>query len=215
MKTGKKYQIIIAVVLGVVVVTAGLYLWRLSTIKKEEPKPSPYDHRLQFEDMVINGATIRIARLEGALSRSPDNLPVDLLKIYSYDAQAGIGIIGWCLAVPDDCTLSKKLDITADVLMKYAFSRGSIVIMAIAQRGDRKIAVVDLRETDDYPNPWRGFYFQGSTGGMATTYILTNTFLQPHYSGAWIDGVEFLYEGAPIQRDEWDHISLHGTIYRK
>lgn len=215
MKTGKKYQIIIAVVLGVVVVTAGLYLWRLSAMKKEKPEPPPYDHRLQFEDLVINGATIRIARLDDALSRSPDKLPVELLKIYSYDAQADIGTIGWCLAVDDDYTLSKKLDITADVLMKYAFSRGSIAITAIAQRGDRKIAIVDLRETKDQPNAWRGLYFQGSTGGGATTFILTNTFLQPHYSGTWIDGVEFVYEGTPIRADEWDHIRLHGTIYRK
>jgi len=214
MKSNKKFHIIIAVVLTALVVAAAVYLWRISAMKRMKSEQLLYDQELQFKDVVINNVKIRIARIEDALSGSPDKLPADLLKIYSYNAQADIGTVGFCLVAPNDYTLTQKLGLAADVLMKYAFGKGLIEIKRIEQRGDKKIAVVDLRETKDYPDAWKGQYFQGSTGGTATTFILSNTFLQPDYTGAWIDGVEFLYEGKAINANEWDHIFLHGTKYR-
>lgn len=90
--------------------------------------------------------------------------------------------------------------------------------MRIENRNNKKIAIIDLREKNHpYPHgySWRGIYFQGSSGGGSTTVTLIKTFLQENYKGEWIDGVEFYYEGKPIVENEWAHIFLSGTIYRK
>ena len=62
---------------------------------------------------------------------------------------------------------------------------------------------------------WRYLYFQGSTGGQFTSYSLRMTFLQPGYSGEWIDAVRFYYEGQPIREGDWTHLSLSGVINRR
>lgn len=215
MKLNNKFIVVIAVVITAVVVGSAMYLWHISVIEKMKPEQQIRDQLSQAKDVIIKDLKVHIARLEDQLSRSPDKLPADLLKIYSYGAGDKIRTVGFCLAVPNNYTIAQKLDLVAEVLMKHEFRKGLIEVKRIEQREGKKVAIVDLRETKDCPYAWKGLYFQGSSGGMATTSILSNTFLQPDYSGAWPDGVVFLYEGEAIKANEWDHIFLHGTKYRE
>ena len=204
--------IIVAIVLAAAVGLALLYLWHASVVKKT--RAEAYEEIGIAKDRVIAGLKTRIVMLEAAHARAPERLPAELVKVYVYDGQADIGTVGFCLVLPANYTVAQKLDLAAGVLMEYHFPKGRIEVARIESRGDQEIAVVDLRETPDCPIAWKGYYFQGSSGGAATSFILSNTFLQPHYSGTWVDGVEFLYEGAPIRAGEWDHIRLHGTMLR-
>lgn len=213
--TRARSLIIVALVLAVAIGLVLLCLWHVSAAKRTRAELEAYEDLGVAKDMVIAGLKSRIFTLEGIITQSADRLPAELLKIYAHDAQADIGTVSFCIATHGDYTLAQKLDLAAAMLMKYQFPKGRIEVARIEARADQKIAVVDLRETRDCPIAWKGYYFQGSSGGGATTSMLTNTFLQPHYSGTWVDGVEFLYEGAPIKGGEWDHIRLHGTMLRK
>ena len=88
-------------------------------------------------------------------------------------------------------------------------------ILRIENRADKRIAIIEINERHTpYGPTWKGNFFQGSSGGQATTVTLVKTFLQEDYKSEWIDGIEFYYEGKPISRD-WDHVSLHSTKYRR
>ena len=53
-------------------------------------------------------------------------------------------------------------------------------------------------------------FFQGSTGGQTTFYMLTATFMQPHLAQPLLDGLVILYNGK--QMAELDHINLSGIL---
>lgn len=76
----------------------------------------------------------------------------------------------------------------------------------------------ELLEFDDrcFLTRWDTGYFQGSTGGAMTASILTETFLQPEYTGSWVDGVKFLYEGIPIDSElgQFQHLGIYGVETR-
>lgn len=139
----------------------------------------------------------------------------DLCKVYGADKEARHEEIHFYVAVPKRLPLLEKLKVLAYRLSSHEFGGHPISVLRIENREDRRIAVIELKELDS-PRAftWRGGYFQGSTGGHFTTLTLTKTFLQEDYEGEWIDGVEFYYEGEPIS-DDWDHIFLSGTIYRR
>ncbi len=211
MKLNRYLHIVVAVVVTALIVGSLMYLRYTSDIKS---KQHLLEQRIASKDAMIDDLKIRIARLEEALLTKPAKLPDDLLKVYKIDAISDTKGVDFCVAVPVHYTLIEKLKLISGLLNKYRFPRGLIELKKIEQRSSKKIAVIELKETEKYPTAWRGLYFQGSCGGSATTYILTNTFLQPDYTGKWIDGVEFWYDGKPIT-DDWDHIFLHGTMYRK
>jgi hypothetical protein len=219
MKLDRRVQIIIAVVLTALVVGVAFYLWHISVVrsavKRLQDEQQVHDRSTAWKDAHIKDLRTQIKNLEDKLAGSVADLPASLLKVYSYNAVTDVRTVGFCLEVPDNYTLAQKVDAVAAVLMEYSFARGTIELKRIEQRQGKNVAVVDLRETKAFPGAWKGGYFQGSSGGMSTTYILTNSFLQPDYSGTWVDGVQFLYEGDAINPNEWDHIRLDGTIYRK
>lgn len=207
-----KLQKIVGVVIITALVVAGvMYVWHLSVVRSAKQEQQDIDEEY---GKLVQSLNDRIDRLKDALLEPKDKLPGDLLRIYTYNVHADLEGVGFCLAIPGHYSLTKKLKLAVDVLMKYKFKGGVIELTRIEQQADKKIAIVELRETKEDPWTWKGGYFQGSSGGHATTYILVNTFLQPDYVGKWIDGVEFYYEGKPISND-WDHIFLHGIKYRK
>jgi len=169
---------------------------------------------LKSKDRINEGLRKRISLLEEALLLQKDHLPGDLLRIYEYNSYADVDGIGFCLAVHEHYSLTEKVKLVVDVLRKYHFKKGIMKLKKIEQRSGKKIAIVELLETKKDPWAWKGQYFQGSCGGHGTTYTLVNTFLQPEYTGKWIDGVEFYYEGKPVSNN-WDHIALYGTKYRR
>lgn len=213
--------IVITVLITALVVGFGFLMWHRSVINKISERRQNFDKKYvdmfwssRSKDSEIKNLRLKIDRLEEALRGPVDKLPRNLLRVYCYNAMIDIEGVDFCVAAPMHTSLDKRMDLIADVLMKYHFKKGLIKVKKIEQRGDKKIAVVELLETKECPYAWKGQYFQGSSGGHVTTYALSNTFLQPEYTGEWIDGVEFWYEGEPIS-DDWDHIFLSGTKYRK
>lgn len=70
-----------------------------------------------------------------------------------------------------------------------------------------RIAVVNMVDTDSVA--MRSF-FQGSTGGQTTFYMLAATFMQPHLNPPLLDGLVVLYNGKILP--ELDHINLSGIL---
>lgn len=125
------------------------------------------------------------------------------------------------ISFPKDLELNEKLRKIGDKLSQYCFSGLPIELEYIKDIEGKKIAVVNLKESDINEGlnikdrigyTWSGNYFQGSTGGALTYVKLVETFLQRDYKGEWIDGVEFLYEGSRI---DFEHVEgLSEIIYR-
>jgi hypothetical protein len=219
MKLNRWFHIVIAVVVSALVVGVAFYLWYVSVVRsivqRLQEEQQIHDRSTAWKDVRIKDLRNQIKNLEDKLAGSVADLPASLLKVYSYNAVTDVRTVGFCLEVPDNYTLDQKVDAVAEVLMEYHFARGTIELKRIERRQSKNVAVVDLRETKAFPYAWKGGYFKGSSGGTSTTFILTNTFLQPDYNGTWVDGVQFLYEGDAINPNEWDHIRLDGTMYRK
>ncbi|MBA7637487.1 hypothetical protein ES703_45132 [subsurface metagenome] len=139
----------------------------------------------------------------------------EFFPIYGSDEKAMNLEINYYIRIPNNLPTEEKLRILADKLSRFIFKL-PIEVLRIEERKDKKIAVINLLENEvNSYFKWNSLYFQGSTGGFFTTMTLRKTFLQDSYKGNWIDGVEFYYEGEPILEEDWDHISLSGTIYRR
>ena len=70
-----------------------------------------------------------------------------------------------------------------------------------------RIAVVNMVDRDrDSMNS----FFQGSTGGMTTFYMLVATFMQTHLNPPLLDGLIILYNGKILSG--LDHINLEGIL---
>lgn len=85
----------------------------------------------------------------------------------------------------------------------------------------KAIATIDLKEKEENKGKfaenikgsnWLYGFFQGSTGGMITSTILTQNFLQKEYKGQWIDGVKFTCNGKSIDSQHAEELSK--IIYR-
>jgi hypothetical protein len=96
-----------------------------------------------------------------------------------------------------------------------SFGNNLIKVDSVVQRSGKRIAYIDLIETET-DNARRGWYqaFQGTTGGAESQHTLQKTFLQPEYAGDWIDAVQFCYNGVPFDQN-WDHIDLSGLKLRE
>lgn len=123
----------------------------------------------------------------------------------------GSEVVRFWIRVPDRLSLSGKLRLVSQTLEYVRFHPQHIEILRIERRGGKRVAVINLRDSNS-ENTWYGMYFQGSTGGGMTTIALTQTFLQKGYKGEWIDGVQFYLNGEPLV--DQDHTALGGTMYR-
>lgn len=141
-------------------------------------------------------------------------IPENFFKIQGVDPWDDKKIDDFYVTIPADLSLSEKITFLAQVVSKCRFDNLPINLLRMENRKGKSIAIIDLRESSESPRTWRGTYFQGSTGGHSTQVLLISTFLQEEHTGAWIDGVEFYYEGKPMTSN-WDHIFLEGVKYRK
>jgi hypothetical protein len=172
---------------------------------------------LKQGDYGSEAASLRdeLARFREMMEVLDSRVKGKLLKIYEYDVFHDRPGFGFYVATDKDASLRYKVQLIADILSSVYFRNNPINVLRIENRDGKEIAVVDLRESGiEGVYTWRGGFFQGSSGGQWTTYMLVNAFLQRDYNGEWIDGVVFYYEGKPIS-NEWDHIHLHGVIPRK
>jgi hypothetical protein len=116
-------------------------------------------------------------------------------------------------------TLQKKIEIILEQLSKRYFNNLSVEMNDIRLTGSLRILHIDLVENHAYQGPgslqpyeaWYDF-FQGSHGGQNTQIILTESLLQRHHQGDWIDALVVLYEGKEF--GDFDHIDLKRTIFR-
>ena len=93
---------------------------------------------------------------------------------------------------------SKLTRIHFEVLSIYEISTPSRTL---------RIAVVNMVDTDSVAI---SSFFQGSTGGQTTFYMLAATFMQPHLTPPLLDGLVLLYNGEILP--ELDHINLSGIL---
>lgn len=135
--------------------------------------------------------------------------------------QTTVTSVGRKIEIPASLDLSDKIKILLDSISFHYFNNLPIELAKIDNSDDGlKILFINLKESSDYNGPgsvepyksWYD-YFQGSSGGLNTTTILTRSILQKEYPGKWIDGVMFMYQGDSI--GIWDHINLNGLILRK
>ena len=76
----------------------------------------------------------------------------------------------------------------------------------MAQR-DYRLAVINM--IDPQLEALQNF-FQGSSGGLTTFYMLTATFLQPQRDPPLADGLILLYNGDEFPAT--DHVNLQGIV---
>lgn len=209
--TSAVWKLLAAIVITAILVGAGAYWWHRSAIR---------DLRKRLESQPTEYVSF---------------------TVYGADPYTWSATRDFSIAIPEGPLLAERLQILADALSKRRFGNLPIEVIRVEERDGKKIALVNLMETDWNRDllperkrlrnegkgeeadslsrkmqraSWQTLYFQGSTGGACTTIMLVETFLQRGYDGIWLDGVEFYYEGKPIS-DQWDHISLSGTKYRQ
>jgi len=164
------------------------------------------------------------------------------LKLYSADPDTLTARPDILIPVPESLSLTEKLELLARKLSSQKFRHLPIVVGEVREQDGKRIASIDLRETDwnrhifrmwdslhavgepqradsvfrkRRRSTWRVVFFQGTCGGTQTTRTLVHTFLQEDYQGEWIDAVEFFYEGEPMSEERFEHTNLYGTKFRK
>lgn len=138
-------------------------------------------------------------------------------RVYGLDSEAMFEEVNFYVRIPEHLPLKERVAFLADQISRNKYGSLPIEVLAITEQNGKRIARINLGENENSKPggaSWKGQYFQGSTGGGSTTLTLKKSFLQPDYTGEWIDGVEFYYEGKPILPGEWDHIDLHGVFFR-
>lgn len=128
--------------------------------------------------------------------------------------------------ISDSIDLKQKLTSIANVLSEGYFSNLPIEVFEIEKFNDKKIAVINLKESKENQGvespeklkgkTWATNYLQGSTGASITAVSLVETLLQREHKGDWIDGVRFLYNGGPCDASLFQHAAgLTQVNYRK
>jgi len=167
-----------------------------------------------LRDTIIGGPPQEDALPDSTASAEDDLNSGRFFRIYDLDAYTWKEEVSLFIRPPENLSLGKKLEFLAYYISYFKFGMNPIEILSIDESDGKRIAVINLKEPDEKGRrTWKGIYFQGSTGGGITQHILEYSFLQRDYEGEWIDGIEFYYEGKPIE--EWDHINLTGTILRE
>ena len=131
-----------------------------------------------------------------------------------------IPIVDRYIEVERSKSIIGKITSIADSLSYFYFNDLRILVGKIdSVKGQGSILNISLVENPGYNGPgslpmyfsWYD-YFQGSSGGQNTTFILEESILQKSYQGDWIDGVVFFYQGDSIGL--WDHLYLDGVLSR-
>jgi hypothetical protein len=118
-----------------------------------------------------------------------------------------------------DFTLTQKIELLLEQLSERYFNNLAIELKDVQIIGTVKTLRIDLVENPSYKGPgslhpyesWYDF-FQGSHGGQNTQIILTESLLQRHHQGDWIDALVVLYQGKVF--GDFDHIDLKRTFFR-
>ena len=116
--------------------------------------------------------------------------------------------------IPDSISLLYKIQMLADNISRIHFGRRPITVVEIENRNNKKIAIVNLNDHEGQSeDPTWNDIFQDPASGLPAIVTFSTSFLQEDYQGEWIDGVEFLYNGASFP-EELDNGLLSGTLMR-
>ena len=152
-------------------------------------------------------------------SKSKSNVyPIYSANVNTYDKEVHVGTY-----IAENLSLKSKFDAISKTISEVYFDKLPIEVIEITETNGKKIAVINLKESEENQKvtdisrfkgkSWASNYFQGSTGGTMTSICLIETFLQRDYKGQWIDGVKFLYNNKVIS---FDHVPSLGEVsYRK
>lgn len=161
---------------------------------------------------------LRIDLIKESSLRNKDNMyPIYTADNYTYEK-----MIDAYIYMPKETALKKKLETLAKVMSEVYFDNLPIQIVRIEEIDNKKVALVNLKESaknqgiTDYEKlvgkTWTTHYMQGSAGGTITETQLIETMLQREYKGQWIDGVKFLYNNGVC---DYEHApSLKEINYR-
>lgn len=200
--------LVAAVMLGAVIVGGSLVLgrrWGIGEIGAED-RPSPRREPAQLS--LVAGSP---EKPTPAPAPTPKK---DFLPVYGMDSAVNQMEVNFHVAVPRYASREDKLKKLAERVSRFRFDNHPVEVKDVVSQDGRRVAIIDLREPNWDGYGWRTGYFQGSAGARATRTTLTRTFAQPNYSGNWVDGVKFLYEGEPIREGDWSHLNLSGTFWR-
>lgn len=136
----------------------------------------------------------------------------DLMHLYTADIDTYESKVFMKVAIPKNATKEEKFKWIMEKLGHYHFNI-PIEEITFSIRDGKMLASVNLKEHSRNQSTmdvrkfegenWAGQYFQGSAGSTITSSALVETALQEAFLGEWVDGVEFLYNGKPI---EFDHM---------
>lgn len=132
--------------------------------------------------------------------------------IYIGDVDTYEPLIKEIIDLKDRGTVEERIQNLADKLSEIFFSGKPIELMKIEEQNGKQIAIINLKNYEGEEHSWEKSAFQGTAGGTCTQISLIETFLQRAYEGEWIDGVQFLNEGEPIEEQHVE--GLWDVIYR-
>ncbi|CCQ95936.1 hypothetical protein CULT_330021 [[Clostridium] ultunense Esp] len=180
----------------------------LDKIKEENSILNKRVNELQdevYRDKDLLQEQVQIINFRNEKSFTDENLilPIFTANINTYKKE-----IKYYVTIPKILPMEEQLHLLVNKLSQYCFNGLPIEIVDIKDIEGKKIAIINLKEysinqgIEDLEkligSSWKAYYFQGTAGGIITSYQLIDTLLQKDYDGEWIDGVQFLYEGKDI-----------------
>ena len=127
------------------------------------------------------------------------------LKLYSIDAD--MNEEKSVIEIDKNASLQEKTEFLAKELSGKYFN-GNQIEIKIEEKTNS--AVINLSDSEE--KSWYSF-FQGSQGGHTTEYRIVKTFLQPEYSGEWVDNIVIYYNGEPAF-EMFEHFCLYEKFER-
>lgn len=207
----KKLIILCATIFSVVIITSGCS----NSLKDENIKLTKEVSSMKEKNSELEKS---LEELKEEIKNKNSTYPIYSADINTYAKEVHFGTY-----IADNLPLKDKLNALAKTLSEVYFSNLPIEVLEITEVDGKKVAVINLRESEENQKvmdnlefkgqSWSRNYFQGSTGGAITSVGLIETFLQKDYKGQWVDGAKFLYNNKII---DFDHVpDLSKVSYRK
>lgn len=107
--------------------------------------------------------------------------------------------------------LESKISIILRYLENTVFDKNIIDFHLDLSKERLTINFLDAEASSIFSSKWNN-YFQGSSGASYTYNMLINNLIQPEKSEAWINEIEFKYNGK--QFPAMDHVNLSEVVNR-
>lgn len=115
--------------------------------------------------------------------------------VYELDADLNAAPAAY-VAIKPQATVEEKLEQLTAGIAEILFADRAMALTAIEEVDGKRVARIDLKNADSWYQ-----VFQGTTGGATASKALILSYLQADYTNAWIDGVAFTMDGAPLQME--------------